>query len=29
MPDINGVCSSGGTLLMTSKPTKMASTKTS
>ena len=27
-PDISGVCSVGGTLVMTSKPTKIASTKT-
>ena len=26
-PDISGVCSVAGTLLMTSKPTRMASTK--
>jgi hypothetical protein len=27
-PDINGVCSVGGTLVMTSNPTNIASTKT-
>ncbi len=27
-PDINGVCSIGDTLVITSKPTKIASTKT-
>ncbi len=27
-PDISGVCSVGGTLVMISKPTKIASTKT-
>jgi hypothetical protein len=27
-PDISGVCSKEGTLAMTSKPTKMARTKT-
>jgi hypothetical protein len=26
-PDINGVCSNGGTLLMISTPTKVANTK--
>ncbi len=27
-PDMSGVCSVGGTLVMTSKPTNIASTKT-